>query len=386
MARTGRPTAAAANAAAAERHGQQQMMMNFFSADVNRRPNASQGDPPPPSSEPSEEVIDHLLRVDTADHEPGEEPFLTPSGTDDDDSDDERDDQDATSTRFNEYFKELTAIIQQRASPDVQKEHPWLVDLMRYGHVTVPKPQNRILQELHEKGWTSPITPQDIYLPDVVIWFPTLAMKENVSCLKEGCSGNLRLKGAFTKPPARRIIGMSESIFLMGWRLKCNECNSTCGTTNIEYIRRLPYRIRRHFKYHLTHRSGITSEVASMTRDLFPSGHGPSRMAENLRAKHMQRHAELEATLLSMAIEQRQQSPPRVCPPLRISAFKDKEGYNGYVPSGTYLGRVFTELMEDVLKDVEKLMSLMPIEIAKADHSFKVGSHLIFWHKRGLGH
>lgn len=380
----GRPTTAQALKRKADEDHQRRAFAAYFQPGrTSAAANGTEGtadSTPAAASEPT--AVSSLLAAldqEDADYDDSDG-YLTPGEEEEEIDDDEQStDGEAADCRlpqqsphFAAYFQQLVAIIKQRDEKDVQAQHFWIRDLLRQGFATVPKPS--AVAKL-ENGWkeTDGDVMSDLYLPEVYIWVPPMAKKFDVKCFQtDGCPGAMVLKGPYDNPPARRVIGMRESIYLLGWRIKCNVCTKSCSTANKNYISSLPYHVSSQMTFHLTHRSGVTQDIVDLTRHLFPSGFGPSRLADMIRANHAAEHQKMALLVASMEKYRRDQCCMLNRPVLQVSAFDDKAGYNGYVPSAAYLTNVFNEIMEGVLPLVEKYMSLIPVDVLKADHSFKV--------------
>lgn len=369
MGQRGRPTAFQASKNAADLERQQQQARLFF-APRNQPPQPSQSEAEAPSVHTNIDAL--LAQQDSDEQDVLSDGFRTPPGEQEDDAATGEEDDIKMPRHFTAYFQQLVSIISNRNKTDGERPL-WLQNLVRQGFANVPKPS---MTEKLKDGWrNAPDVMTELYLPEVFIWMPEVADIGDVACsITPGCGGKMTLAGAYDKPAARRIIGLYESIYLMGWRLQCSHCKKRCGTASKSHISNLPYSISINWPFHLTHRSGVTREIVDLTRHLFPNGFGPSNFADLLRANHVRKHNEKESLLLWHRVQQKKADPFRPCPPLQMSAFDDKEGYNGYLPSSAYLSNVFNEVMEDVLPNVEKLMSLTSLEVAKADHSFKVFS------------
>ena len=281
-----------------------------------------------------------------------------------------------TLTHQHKYFVSLKTHVNNRQN-DAGAKPAWLTDLQKTGYAWVRRPSlgSQLMPGYNQN------TIKDLYLPDVFIWIPHITTQGNdgkhknehmkAKCFKTpGCTGDLVMAGGYVNPVARRIIDMNDSKYLLGWHLRCNKCLTECGTANPKYIRQLPVFLQNAFPFHMTHRSGITKDLARMTMHFFPAGFGPGKLAEMLRVNHMRQHSEISQSL--MAYNQYHKQNGRLYPNLLISDYWDKTGYNGYLPSAGYLKNVFNEIMEDVLPVVEKYLSLLSLEVGKGDHSFKV--------------
>jgi hypothetical protein len=73
-------------------------------------------------------------------------------------------------------------------------------------------------------------SPESFCLVDIHIWAPHITYRGfNPICPK--CRRLLSAKGWASNPRGRRIIGLSESSFLISFRYKCNECQENSAKT-----------------------------------------------------------------------------------------------------------------------------------------------------------
>ena len=239
------------------------------------------------------------------------------------------------------------------------------------------------------KGWTADVVSK-IYQPNVLLWIPDRYSGTKLKC-PEG--HHLVSKGAYDKPKGRRVLDVDGWFYLVQWRYECRACAkremdeataaagakapSSWGSGSRFILEQLPAPLRNEFKIFLTHRSAVTDSLALLTRQLFSSGMGPKNVHDFLQERFYRSYAQLEFLLLSAASERRRfGSLPGRDPFLQISAFDDRQGYNGYIPSAGYLKFIFCELERDIEQHVVKMMSLTGMEIGKCDHSFKVIARL----------
>lgn len=238
------------------------------------------------------------------------------------------------------------------------------------------------------KGWTASMQ-SEIYLPDVFVWVPHLFADVDLKCPK---GHKLWSKGSYDNPKARRVLDVDGWFYLMQWRYECRACGKarapsdaaqpsrdalSWGSGDETILNQLPLGLRAEFKIFLTHRSAVTDSLALLTRQLFASGMGPQNVHSFLTERYKKQYADLELSLLAAFQHRRSLGiMPGRDPFLQISDFDDRQGYNGYIPSSGYLKFIFCELEQKVEKAVTKMMSLMEMDIAKCDHSFKVIARL----------
>ena len=151
----------------------------------------------------------------------------------------------------------------------------------------------------------------------------------------------------------------------------------TINAHDQQILCQLPLHLRIAFPAYLTHKAGISKALGDVIPPCVQNSVGPKRFAKILRELHTLRHARLEYQYLC-AIKLRQQQAQRTLdsfytPALRpFSSFGDKQGYAGYVPSATYLLKVYTSMIDELRPLLDKQVMLLDGKILKGDHSFKI--------------
>ncbi|KAG2212145.1 hypothetical protein INT45_002922 [Circinella minor] len=135
-------------------------------------------------------------------------------------------------------------------------------------------------------------------------------------------------------------------IFLIRSKLwRCYRCRKTINGHDSELIDSLPYHIQSIFPAILTHRGGISRQLADLLRPCFQNAIRPGHLHDLLQELHHLRHNRLQLTYLTL-IDYQQQHAPQFSSFGRsglsqshpqFSYFDDPLGYAGYVPSATYL-------------------------------------------------
>jgi hypothetical protein len=150
-----------------------------------------------------------------------------------------------------------------------------------------------------------------------------------------------------------------------------------------EIVRQLPVRFQADFPAVLTHRSGFSTPLVRSLRPLFQNATGPHRMNQILRIRHtevydiaqlqyydvvaetMERRSK-EAQLAGIRNYKDQNNYPE------FSSFSDPNGYNGYVPSASYISYVYCSIITELRPYMDQHQSLLDGKILKGDHSFKI--------------
>jgi hypothetical protein len=168
----------------------------------------------------------------------------------------------------------------------------------------------------------------------------------------------------------------------MSIRYRCSAgvCPLTINAHDARVLEQLPLHLQAEFPAQLTHRSGISRQLADTMRSLVQNSVGPKRIAKLLREWHTLHHDRLELQYLNSlhhrllnptvwdAFSNSAQEP--------FSTFSDITKYAGFVPSATYLRLAYTSLIEELRPLIEKQIMLLDGRILKGDHSFKLVKHL----------
>ncbi|KAI7887868.1 uncharacterized protein EV154DRAFT_595118 [Mucor mucedo] len=150
--------------------------------------------------------------------------------------------------------------------------------------------------------------------------------------------------------------------------LKCPKCNEDLNADSytkvpkarriIDFDERRILHLQHEFPAVLTHRLGLSVKLFNFIRPALPNSSKPSRISKLLREMHTLRHDVLQRQYLN-AVED-------------FSRFDDKSKYVGHFPSPGYLGYVYTSSMRLYKHYIYKQMAVLPAEILKGDHSFKL--------------
>ncbi|KAI7850648.1 hypothetical protein BDC45DRAFT_572874 [Circinella umbellata] len=144
------------------------------------------------------------------------------------------------------------------------------------------------------------------------------------------CGSKLHIDGFDRDPIARRIVDIDRE---------------TINDYDSELMDSLPYHNQSIFPAILTHRGGISRQLADLLRPCFQNAMGPERNGAS-------------------------QSHPS------FSNFDDQLGYAGYVPSATYLRMIYTAIMDQLRLFMDKSMMVLDGVVLKGDHTFKIINHM----------
>lgn len=156
----------------------------------------------------------------------------------------------------------------------------------------------------------------------------------------------------------------------MSMRYRCTSCYTTLNGDDKRILTNLSQNLQAQFPAYLTHRSGVSKDLCDQLRWSVQNSGGPKRFAALLRELHMLMHNRLEKLYLH-AVETKKRLTDHfgsvTYPP--FSAFHNKLGYDGHVPTATYLRQVYTSLLDN-------MRPLLDGKVLKGDHSFKIIKHL----------
>lgn len=139
-----------------------------------------------------------------------------------------------------------------------------------------------------------------------------------------------------------------------------------------EVIRQLPYHVQSDFPALLTHKSGISIMLVDLLRPLMQNSVGPGRLHKTLQEMHHLRYDKLQYQYLAAAYSHKSNNSFGNGKAAEFSEFHDKKGYNGSVPSASYIGYVYTSYMDNIKDRVDSEMMKLGGIILKGDHTFKI--------------
>ncbi|KAG2223986.1 hypothetical protein INT45_013443 [Circinella minor] len=166
-------------------------------------------------------------------------------------------------------------------------------------------------------------------------------------------------------------------------RYRCYKCKKTINGHDSELMDSLPYHIQSIFPAILTHRGGISRQLADWLRPWFQNAMGPERLHDLLQELHHLRYSRLQLTYLT-SIDHQQQHASQFSffgesgvnqshPP--FSNFDDPLGCAGYVSSATYLRMIYTAIMDQLRLFLDKVVIVLGVVVIKGDHTFKIIKH-----------
>jgi hypothetical protein len=146
-----------------------------------------------------------------------------------------------------------------------------------------------------------------------------------------------------------------------------------CRITNM-----LPLELALEFPVELSHRNAISSEVFQLMRTCFNYGVGSKQFSHILRILHRCRFSQLHIQYLEGIIARSKSTVLCDDPTLTYEAFSgfaDSHGYGGFIPSSSWLCKMYDKFIEWHSPEIHQYMSVLMAEVCRIDHSHKVSSH-----------
>ncbi|KAF8419486.1 hypothetical protein L210DRAFT_3766619 [Boletus edulis BED1] len=217
--------------------------------------------------------------------------------------------------------------------------------------------------------------------PRYFIWLPHLLV-DRIPCpaCKAACRTGTKAatvylqKHGFVNSP-RRVVGLEENIFIVGYHYHCGHqsCGKNYQSWSPAILRMLPNIISDQFPFRLTHRCGLTDQLASLLREAFRGGVSPCVFTTLVRAMHYHHFDQLRCQFLEMIADHNMGSLRDCWTSKRpFGEFGDLDGYAGYVPSERYFGQFYDAMVEEEAPELQHIISSRPANVLKHDHSFKV--------------
>lgn len=191
-------------------------------------------------------------------------------------------------------------------------------------------------------------------------------------------------------PIARRVRAMPTDYFLYTNRFICDArtvnsvgCGISLRGTDPHIIAQLPRHVQAAFpgiflfflsscstltivKAYISARGAISTLMMRQMSNTFSTRLGPAPFSELVSEIQHREHADRELMYLAAANSYGQ---PVTTP---FSAFDDPNGYAGSPPSVKYLKAMFTDYISAVRIFIERDIATLPLDAAKADHTFDV--------------
>ncbi|KAI0704374.1 hypothetical protein BC835DRAFT_1317043 [Cytidiella melzeri] len=228
------------------------------------------------------------------------------------------------------------------------------------------------------------LSPSLFYGVRFFIWLPHLFGR--IPCPQCKKAGRFRDNGSpvllqclgWPQAP-RRAVDIEENVFIVGYRYRCthDSCKKTFLSWSHSILEVLPPLLSSHFTFHCTRRCALTDRLVALLRHMFQHGIGPSPFTNIIRTFHVRRYEQLALQYLE-AVKLRLNSPVLSIGvrPERFSAWDDRNGFAGYVPSATFFTGFYNQYIEGHAPEIDKQMSMLSARFLAIDHSHKLVKHL----------
>ena len=146
-------------------------------------------------------------------------------------------------------------------------------------------------------------------------------------------------------------------------------------------IDKLPSFFKNLFPCLLTHRSGVHKNLLNLLRPCAVEGYGIESFRKNIRENHhltyrLKEEAYYEEMLVAKNSDQtRIYKVPDTFE--LFSSFNDKNGYNGYIPSASFLTKLYNNSVQERSPFMDRYMQSLDGVILKYDHSFKISEFIV---------
>ncbi|KAJ7434171.1 hypothetical protein FB451DRAFT_1379978 [Mycena latifolia] len=228
--------------------------------------------------------------------------------------------------------------------------------------------------------------PPMLYQPRVFLWLPHFFV-QRLNC--PNCrTGKLEKNGALTP---RRITDCDSSFYIVSWAYYCRDsCKSYYHGWSQRLLDSIPAYLRLSFPAVLSRKTGLSRNVLAMLRVGNQHKMGPSGTRAMLYEMHTLRYNRLLLQYLESAFERERgletlestslQSTLHVygsasyIPP--FGDFANPQGYDGFVPSASYLTSMINKAIEKDEPDADQHTSCLPPDQTDIDDSHKITKHI----------
>ncbi|KAJ3399661.1 hypothetical protein HDV05_001657, partial [Chytridiales sp. JEL 0842] len=329
--------------------------------------------------------IPHTQRPNPAVHEDDADSAYFDDGDDPDfGSDDEETSNNATkSKRYNGPCKAYVDAMDKalRTTDKVGSGKTEVYRKIREGIIHFPAPEGAVSSYRNLVVHGILPSPEDHFAPDIIVWIPhEIFPRIRIVCHHCRHTSGISPKGWPDAP--RWIYGFHKKYLLFTRKYACKntQCNKIFLGTDRGFLDCLPPAMKQLFPCVLTHRAGITMDLARTLFDFVSQGLGPGKIHYLVRSNYMHAHTKKHSAFLStikMLLDAQNGKSLNLKGTVIDETFDvtfpsyKSERFGGGHPSGKYIQKVVCNLVEQIRPYLDGEMQRRGGTILSADHSFK---------------
>ncbi|GBO90611.1 hypothetical protein FisN_19Lh006 [Fistulifera solaris] len=256
--------------------------------------------------------------------------------------------------------------------PDDQK---WLLKMLEEHQFSLPWQLASTLCNKLGINWAP-----SAYYCTVHVWLTDVQFNEMPPCGE--CKSNAHVgRHAFDSSyPGRRISGLKKDEYVMTMRYCCSRCKSgeksyTFRGYNLKSLESMPLSRKICFPALLTHKSGVTMELARLIRSLVSKNVRSNSLAAMIAEMHQLEHKQQMLLYESEVAASRFYRTDDNKAPL-FSDFNDRKGYNGRLITGKYIQSIYQRLIHSFRELADADTKKRDSEMIKIDASYKFTKRL----------
>lgn len=183
-----------------------------------------------------------------------------------------------------------------------------------------------------------------LYRPKWFYWNPMALLQPNTlacsSTKSTGakCEGVLGFEGFAPNP--RRTAGLVGSVYIITVDYRCRTCRTKVRASQPQVLAQLSPSLRDCFAFKLSHRGGVTTEVATLFRDMSAHGFGSKQFSNLLATRHRHRYDQLERDWRGLLYSRGKVAA-------QAPMFDDPSGNAGYVPTSKWFALLLCRMVEE---------------------------------------
>ena len=163
------------------------------------------------------------------------------------------------------------------------------------GQIVFKAKDPRLGQKSQLEDWVR----QDMHVFIPTRWTNSLYHVATMPCPSTNCINRWNTaEVGFAYPPSRIVRGWDRDFQLIGYRYKCNSCQTGFNSLNPNSVVHLPLHIRERFQYVIFHRSATTIQVADLFHSYFQAAGSLSGFRDLWNSSRYLRHTKMHIDYL----------------------------------------------------------------------------------------